>query len=152
MNIEEILDSLDEMLDKSWSMPLSGGKCVIDPDRMRDLIDDMRVHLPAELQQAKDLLSERNEMIASAKKESEIIIRKAEERAHTLLSQEEIVKEAQRRASEVLTQAQTQSKEMKQAAFQFSDDCLRQTEEVLSSSLKNVHSTRQALRGNAKNK
>lgn len=28
MNIEEILDMLDELLDKSWSLPLSGGRSV----------------------------------------------------------------------------------------------------------------------------
>ena len=32
MNIDEILDVIDELLDRSWSLPLSGGRCVVDAD------------------------------------------------------------------------------------------------------------------------
>ena len=42
MNIDEILDVIDELLDRAWSLPLSGGRCVVDADKVRDLIDDIR--------------------------------------------------------------------------------------------------------------
>ena len=37
MNIEEILDMLDELLDRAWNLPLSGGRCVIDAEKVREL-------------------------------------------------------------------------------------------------------------------
>lgn len=49
MNIDEILDVIDELLDRSWSLPLSGGRCVVDADKVRDLIDDIRLNIPAEI-------------------------------------------------------------------------------------------------------
>ena len=48
MNIEEILDVMDELLDRSWSLPLSGGRCVVDAEKIRDLVDEIRLNLPAE--------------------------------------------------------------------------------------------------------
>ena len=43
MTIETILDNIDEILEKSWGVPLSGGKCVVDAEKVRDLIDEVRL-------------------------------------------------------------------------------------------------------------
>ncbi len=146
MNIEEILDTLDDMLDKAWSLPLSGGRCVVDADKVRDLIDDIRLNMPSEIKQAKAVVSDRGDIITTARREAEAIVRKAEERARALIAQEEVVRQAQERAAEIMAQAQTKSREMRQAAYDFSDNMLRQTEETLAQSLSHVKSTRSALR------
>ena len=31
--IESILNDIDELLEDSWSLPLSGGRCVVDAER-----------------------------------------------------------------------------------------------------------------------
>ena len=122
MNIDEILDVIDELLDRSWSLPLSGGRCVVDADKVRDLIDDIRLNIPAEIKQAKAIVSDRTDIIENAKKEAEQIVRKAEDRARTLIAQEEVSKAAQAKASEILSQAQLKSREIRQAAQEFSDN------------------------------
>ena len=142
MNIDEILDVIDELLDRSWSLPLSGGRCVVDADKVRDLIDDIRLNIPSEIKQAKAIVSDRTDIISGAKKEAESIIRKAEDRARSLVAQEQVVKAA----SEILTQAQMKSREIRQAAQEFSDNCLYKTEEVLVKSLTEIKATRQAFR------
>ncbi len=147
MNIEEILDLLDELLDRSWNLPLSGGRCVVDAEKVRDLLDDVRLNMPTEIKQAKAIVADRTEILAVARKEAENIVRKAEDRARALIAQEEILKQAQARANEIITQAQNKSREMRQATQEFSDNLLRQTEESLTKSLSEVKATRQALRG-----
>jgi len=150
MNIEQILENMDEMLDKSWGLPLSGGRTVVDADKIRDLIDDIRINLPTEIKQAKAIVSDRSEILIAAKKEGEAIIRKAEERSKAMISHEEIVKQAQERAADIMTQAQVKAREIRQAAYDFSDDLLKGTEEALAKSLGDVRSTRQALRSNSR--
>ena len=63
-----------------------------------------------------------------------------------LIAQEEIVKQAQEKAADIIAQAQVAAKEIRRASHEFSDSILRQTEENLAASLKNVRDTRQALR------
>ena len=63
MNIEEILDMLDELLDKSWSLPLSGGRSVVDDEKIRELLDDVRLNLPSEIKQAKAIVESGNELM-----------------------------------------------------------------------------------------
>lgn len=103
MNIDDILDAMDEMLDRAWNLPLTGGRCVVDAEKVRDLIDDIRLNMPAEIKQAKQIVADRTDIISVAKKEAEDIVRKAEEHAKALVEQEEITKQAQARATEILT-------------------------------------------------
>ena len=146
MNIDEILDVINELLDRAWSLPLSGGRCVVDADKVRDLIDDIRLNIPGEIKQAKAIVSDRAEIIDGAKKEAEQIVRKAEDRARALIAQQEVTKAAQAKASEILSQAQIKAREIRQAAQEFSDNCMLKTEEVLVKSLTEIKATRQAFR------
>ena len=146
MNIEEILDMLDELLDKSWSLPLSGGRSVVDDEKIRELLDDVRLNLPSEILQAMAIVADRADILATAKREADAVVRRAEDRARALIAQEEIIKQAQQKAAEILSQAQTKAKELRNASQDFSDDLLRQSEETLTKLLTEVRTTRQAMR------
>ena len=146
MTIETILDTIDEMLEKSWGVPLSGGKCVVDAEKIRDLIDEVRLNLPSDLKQAKAVVADRNKILLDARTEAENIIKRAEERAKVLVSEEEIVRVANEKATETLNLAQTKSKEMRQAAFDFSEDMLQKIEKAATECLGSIKETRQALK------
>ena len=49
MNIEEILEAMDELLERSWSLPLTGGRCVVDAIKVRDLIEEIRLYRPQQI-------------------------------------------------------------------------------------------------------
>ena len=140
MNIDEILNMIDDMLEEAWSLPFSGGRCVVDAQKVKECIEDIRLNLPGEIKQAKMIVADRNDIIKSAERQAESALRKAEERARMLIAQEEIVKQAQEKAADIIAQ------EIRRASHEFSDSILKETEESLSSSLKNVRDTRQALR------
>jgi len=150
MNVEEILEQLDDMLDAAWAMPLSGGKVVVDGDRVRDLLDSIRANLPTEIRQARAIVKDRAEIVDGAKKEAEAIIRNAEERRNQILSREEIVVQAQEKANEIHVQTQKRAREMRRSAQEFTEDLLRRTEEVLSQQVNQVRQARVSLRSNNK--
>lgn len=150
MSIEEILDMLDELLDKSWSLPLTNGRSIVDDEKIRELLDDIRMNLPSEIKQAKAIVADRAEILSDARKEADGIIRKAEDRARALLAQDTTVKQAQQKANEILTQANQRSKELRSASQEYSDDILKQTEETMTKLLAEVRTTRQAIRSTGK--
>lgn len=145
-NIEDLLEEIDEEIDKAWSLPLTGGKCAIAADWLRDKLADIRANLPSEVRQAKAIVADRADIIATAKKEAEDIIRKAEERARRMMAEEEIYKQAQTAASELLSQSQQKAREMRKGATDFAEDVLRRTEEVLAGRIGDVRQARQLLR------
>lgn len=146
MNIEEILETIDDMLEHAWSLPLTGGRCVVDAMKVRDLIEEIRLNLPAEIKMAREIVSDRNEILNEAKREGEAMVRKAEERARALIAQETIVRQAQERAQEVTSQAQIKARELRSASHSYSDKMLGDAEEALTEALKSVKTTRSALR------
>ena len=146
MTIENLLDQIDEMIDKAWGLPLSGGKCLVEADKLRDIIDDIRGNMPSEIRQAKSIVADRADIIATAKKEAEDIVRVAEERARALVDKEEIVKQAQNQANELLVTANTRAKEIKAAASEYADAIMKDCEDQLTASVNDVRATRQKLK------
>ena len=45
VSIEAMLEALEELLEEGMSVPLSGGKRVVDIDEARDIIDDIRINI-----------------------------------------------------------------------------------------------------------
>ena len=150
MTIAETLDVMEEMLEKSWSLPLSGGKTVVDMERMIDLIDELRRETPTEIRQAKMIVADRQDIIREAKEEAEKMIRDAELKAKRLISDEQIVKEAKNRANQMITQAQTQAMEIKHMTNNYVEKILTQSEETLLKNLQELKSAHSAIRRAAK--
>ncbi|HJB26717.1 MAG TPA: ATPase [Firmicutes bacterium] len=150
MRIEEVLDLLDEMIDDAWSLPLSGGRCVLDAAKVRDLIDDIRANLPIELKQAKAIVADRNEIIEGARSEAAALMRKAEKKAQALIKEDVITKQAQAHANEMLSDAQHKSREMKQAANEYADSIMSKADECLTESLKEIRNARALLKNQQK--
>ena len=151
MNVDELLDLLDETLEESTNLPFTGGKRMVDVDKVRDIIDDIRLNMPSEIKQAKAIVNDRAEIVAGARREAEGIIKKAEDRARVMVDQQEIVRQAQQKAAELLSAAQQQSREMRTTITDYCENMLRQTEETLARSAAEVKNVRGALRQKAKN-
>lgn len=147
-NIDSILMMMEEMLDSAWSVPMSRGKCMVDVDRFRELVEDIRLHLPVEISKAQEIVNDRKIILDDAKKEAEMVIRVAEERAKKLTDQNEIVKQAQVKANEILSNSQLQARELKKATSDYVDALLRSNEEHLAKTLNDLRSKRQAIKVN----
>ena len=150
MAIDKYLDKLDDMLDSAVSLPLGGGRKMIDADKMRDLLDTIRLNLPQEIKDAKAVVSDRNQILADAKAEAEDIITRAENRARQLISEQEVTKAAQQSANEMIAETRRKTKEMERATLEYSENALKKSEDALLLVFNEVKSTRLALRGKVK--
>jgi len=144
MNMDDLLEQLDESLDGGMKIP--GKRTLIDTEKIRAIVDDMRMTMPTEVKQAKGIVADRADIITSAKREADSIIRAAEERSKAMVAQEEITKLAQARASEIIATAQAKSREMRKAAQDFVDDIMRRIDEGITANLAEVRKTRVSLK------
>ncbi len=117
MNMDDLIEQLDETLDGGFKMP--GKRVVVDVEKVRAIVDDMRMTMPTEIKQAKGIVANRADIINDAKREADNILRTAEERANAMVAQEEITKLARAKAGEILAAAQKKSREMRKAAQDF---------------------------------
>ena len=135
MNVNELLDTIEDLLEESTGMPLSGGKRIVDVEQIRDYLDDIRANLPVELRQAQSIVGDRAQLIESANAQAQAIVKKAEERARILVSEAEIV-----------SAAQTEARTVRQTVTDYCDNMLKTTEETMSENAAQVKSVRANLR------
>ena len=140
--IEEIITTLYEMVQDARGVPLSAEKCVIERDRVLDLLDEISNQLPGELKQAKTIVESRGEVINNAKREAENILKQAQAQARQMVSDDEIYRQAQQEANAMVQAAQDRIRELKAGTNSYVDDALKQTEQAISEALNEVKESR----------
>ena len=146
MSIDEILEMMDDMLDKAVNVPFSNKKSLIEVEKMRGLIDEIRLNMPREIKQARDLVNDRKTILNDAKNEAAAILNKAEQRAAALISQQEIVRQATAKANEINAAAQSQTKELRDMTNKYVDNMLTKVEELLTNDIMDVKKASSALK------
>ena len=143
---EDIIGVLYDMIQDARSVPLAMDKCIVERDKVLDLLDEVIALLPVELKQAKTIVEARADLISQGKREKEAIIRQAQEQAKQLVSQEAIIQEAKRLAEEIEKKAQDRTAQIQRAGNAYMDESLRQTEEMISKTLADVQQVRSKFR------
>ena len=145
-SIEELIEMLEDILSEATRVPF-GKKSMVDVDRMSEVITDMRMTLPMEIQQAQKVVMDKNRIIAEAKTEAESIIRKAEQRRAELLDESDLVREARRRATEMVSAEQNHCTDLRASTNEYVDKMLRRIEELLATDLNNLKVLRNSING-----
>lgn len=145
-HIEDIITELYDTIQDAKALPLGADKCILERDRVLDMLDEIIAQLPSELKQSRTIVESRNELIGQARREAETIIRQAQEKANQLIAQETIYQEAKRKCQEMVIQTQVRMSELRKASNEYMDDALRRTEEAISQSLDEVRDTRMKFR------
>ncbi len=149
-SVEELIEEIEELLDNAKTVPMSGGRAMINVEEMREITEDMRSALPQEIRKAQSIVKNRSEILNDARKEAETIIRKAEERARQMVNQEDIVRQATQLAAEKEAKARANSREIRKGARDFAEACLRRTEDYMSQRLGELRRARQNLHASQK--
>lgn len=145
-NIEDIIGTLYDLVQDARSMPLAADKCIVERDRVLDMLDEIIAQLPGELKQSRTIVESRNELISQARREAESIVRQAQEQAKQMITKEAIYTEAKRRSEELVSQTQMKIAQLRKAGNEYMDDALRRTEETIAQALDEVRDTRMKFR------
>ncbi len=147
--VNELIDQLYTMVSDARGLPLTAEKCVLERDKLLDLLDEIKLQLPAEVAEAKRLMANRTEYINTAKAEAEKLKQGAEEHARRLIDEETVVRAAKARAEDILRAADSKANELRKAANAYADEALHRTENALAKSLEEVRGSRASFRAAA---
>lgn len=144
--VEELLNEIQAIMEDAKAVPLTGGKSLIDTEQIMDIIDEIQDSLPSEVRQAKNIVADRSQIIADAKREADDIIRRAEEKKQQMVDQSEIVRAAHAQANEILNDVKAKTADMRRAAGEFVEDIMKKTDEAISTQLTELRKTRQNIK------
>ena len=145
-HIEQIITAMYDMIQDARALPLGADKCILERDKVLDMLDEIIAALPSELKQSRTIVESRNELIGQARREAENIIKEAQSKAEELVAREAIYLEAKRQCQEMYLSTQERINELKKVSNAYMDDALRRTEEAIAQSLTEVQQTRAKFR------
>ena len=79
MDALELLDELEDIIEKGASVPFSG-RCILERDELLDALQELKLKLPEDLKQAKWIKEERQRILQEAQAEADEIIKTVEKR------------------------------------------------------------------------
>ena len=141
-NMEDIISALYDMIQDARAVPLAADKCIVERDKVLDMLDEIIAQMPVELKQARTIVESRNELIAQARREAELMVRQASEKAEKMVTEEAIYQETKRQCQEMVDKTQARMADLRKVSNDYMDDALRRTEEAIALSLDDVRDTR----------
>ena len=132
-----LIEELEDVIEKAKAIPLSQ-RVSIDKNEVYDIISQIRLNIPAEIQQGQRIVAKANKFINDANIKASQIIRDAEAKAEKMTMDKEIVKRAQEQADAILAdanenarnildRANEESKNMRMDSMKYADEILNNT-------------------------
>jgi cell division septum initiation protein DivIVA len=145
MTIEEILEEMEALLLESSRVPFTN-KRLIEEDDLGNLIDELREVLPGELMEANRVITERQQILEQAQKESQNIIDQAKNYIHKLTDESSITRQAQEQSNEIVLQARKAARELQTDSIHYADEVFCYLEENLVRTLEVVRQSHGKLK------
>ncbi len=123
MKVLELLDEIEDIIDTSSGFPLTG-KILVDAEELLEIVREIRIELPDEIQQAQWIKDERQRILDEAKREYEAVLKEARSQAESLIENDDITVKAKIRADEIMRVAEANVKNLKMSTFDYIDSIL----------------------------
>ena len=144
MDITARLNELDELVREAKAMPLSSS-VLVNRDEVLELLASMQEALPDEIKQARWIVKDREELLAKAKADGDLIVAAAHDQQLKMARQEAIVQRANEEAERIATEADEQGRAMRREAEEYVDAKLAQFEIALRRILEEAQSAGRGL-------
>lgn len=130
MDISARIQQMEELISEAKSMPLSSS-VLVNREEMLELLEAARGELPDEIKQARWLVKDREELLAKARRDAEVVVQKAHAERTRLVSEEDVVLAAREEAERILADAREQARQVRLEAEDYVDAKLAQFEIAL---------------------
>jgi len=111
MEILQLVDQLEQVLNRGYRLPLSASLVVSGEECLR-LIDQMRISVPSAIKESERMVAERDRILKDAQNEADSIIEQARQHAIEMINQNYVTQEAQREAERIVAQSRDETERM----------------------------------------
>lgn len=143
--IEQSIEELYEFIESCKPKGFSNTSVIVVKEQIYDLLDEMKLKIPDEINRCNKLLERRDEIIREAEAKAQKIIEDAQFKAETMVKDSEIMRQAYLQANEYISRANAQAEEtvatanyqaetIREGAFDYTREMLAQIEALLQNS------------------
>ncbi|WP_287770510.1 ATPase [Megasphaera sp.] len=144
MNSDKLLEDLESLVMNASKVPFTNKK-MVEEEEILQIIDDLKESMPAELEQSKKILAERDKVISDAQHHADGMVAQAKDYIAKLTEESELVRQAQERANQVIQTANDSSEQLKNSSITYAGDVLKYVESTLEKTLSSIQQNRESL-------
>jgi vacuolar-type H+-ATPase subunit H len=145
MDILNLLERIEDIIEDSSKFPLSN-KVMIDKEEVLEVINEIRLKLPDEINRASWVAKERQRILNEAQSEADELINKVKEQQKHLIEESEIARQAKIYANEIIQEAERKANEMKVGAYNYSDEILSKLQDKIKEINNIIEDNREVLK------
>jgi len=118
MDIQHLVDRMEDLIDEGRH--LFGTKyTMLDEERALEIIDQMRISIPEEIETAARTIQQRDRVLAEANEEAARIVQQARQHSEDLIDEQEMVTQAKVRAEFMIKQANIEAQKITREADEY---------------------------------
>lgn len=130
MDILNLLERIEDIIEDASKFPLSN-KVMVDKEEVLEVINEIRLKLPDEINRASWVAKERQRILNEAQTEADELVIKVKEQQKHLIEESEITRQAKNYANELIQEAEQRANEMKTGAYNYSDEILSRLQDKI---------------------
>jgi hypothetical protein len=136
IELDDLIDELEDALAEGRRLPFSGGRLLVDEERLLDIIDRMRVAIPEEHKRARRIVQEQERLIAEA-----------QARVQQVLEERGLLEAVEQERARLLQQAEQEAVGVRAGADEYARQVLEELDERLTKLVTSVRNGLSALGG-----
>ncbi len=136
IELDDLIDELEDALAEGRRLPFSGGRLLVDEERLLDIIDRMRVAIPEEHKRARRIVQEQERLIAEA-----------QARVQQVLEERGLLEAVEQERARLLQQAEQEAVGVRAGADEYARQVLEELDERLTKLITSVRNGLSALGG-----
>lgn len=155
--IEQLISEIEEYIDSCKFQALSNSKIIVNKEEIEELLVELRLRIPDEIQKYQKIISQQDTilgeaksqadaMLEDAKKQADSMVAHANEQTSEMINEHEIMQHAYAHANQVVEQANAQAQEIidnavndangiRQSSIQYTDDMLNSLQTIITHSM-----------------
>ena len=146
--MEQIIEEIEEYIDSCKFQPLSSTKILVNKEELEELLTELRMKTPEEIKRYQKIISNKEAILADAQAKADAIIAQVQTtelvNEHQIMQQayaqaNEVVMIATKQAQEILDKATSDANDIRMGAIGYTDELLKNTEEILSHAIDSSH-------------
>lgn len=145
MDVLNLLEKMEDIVEDASKFPLSN-KIMIDKEEILEVINDIRLKLPDEINRASWVAKERQRILVEAQNEADELIEKVRHQQKILVDESEITRIAKQNANQLLQEAEVKANAMKEGAYNYSDEILSKLQNKIREINTIIEENREVLR------
>ena len=141
--MEQIIEEIEEYIDSCKFQPLSSTKILVNKEELEELLTELRMKTPEEIKRYQKIISNKEAILADAQAKADVqtteLVNEHQIMQQAYAQANEVVMIATKQAQEILDKATSDANDIRMGAIGYTDELLKNTEEILSHAIDSSH-------------